>query len=280
MTGVQLKRVTVHGLQSARNNEADVLDALREEYALSPGLRLTCAAVELIVGACEPALGGNYAAGATEVTMADTRLRVLQKVHVLPYKDTFRYNYDFMYHEHIVPYFNSQQQGEFGVGFEFSSNGVRFQVVGAEPEGTYGVVGEATTIFYEGPPVERKVLERLHLLPYEDALPERYKISKLQLDDEALVRDYVKPHFEQRSAPVAPGEAVEIRGVTFKVLATRPCDGGGVNKDTEISCKGLPLRAAFAPGGAKAKAKAKAKGKAEAAARTTPGETASQCIVA
>ena len=53
--------------------------------------------------------------------------------------------------------------GEFTKGFEFSFDGVRFQVIGVLPEDSYGVVGHDTEIFYEGPEIERKVLERLWL---------------------------------------------------------------------------------------------------------------------
>ena len=88
-------------------------------------------------------------------------------------QDTFKYNFDHMYHNHIVPYFQTGQVGEFTKGFEFSFQGVRFQVVGVQPEDSYGVVGSETEIFYEGPEIERKVLERLQLLPFEQAGPRR-----------------------------------------------------------------------------------------------------------
>eukprot|EP00929_Paragymnodinium_shiwhaense_P027113 TRINITY_DN15990_c0_g1_i2.p1 TRINITY_DN15990_c0_g1~~TRINITY_DN15990_c0_g1_i2.p1 ORF type:complete len:234 (+),score=64.51 TRINITY_DN15990_c0_g1_i2:462-1163(+) len=194
-----------------------------------------------------------------QVILGDKALTVFKKVHVLPYKDTFTYNYDFMYHHHLVPYFETGQTGEFTTGFEFHNNGVRFQVVGVQPENTHGVVGKNTEVFYEGPAIERKVLERLHLLPFEAGLPDRYRPTRLTLDDKGLVRDYVRPHFEQRSAEVAPGEIIDIKGVSFKVIACRPTDGGGVGKDTELVCNGVALKPA-----ASAKAKGKAKAKATA----------------
>lgn len=42
------------------------------------------------------------------------------------------------------------------------------EVVGVLPENSYGVVGHDTEIFYEGPEIERKVLERLQLIPFEE----------------------------------------------------------------------------------------------------------------
>ncbi|CAE8602150.1 unnamed protein product, partial [Polarella glacialis] len=178
------------------------------------------------------------------VILADQVLKVFQKVHVLPYQDTFKYNYDFMYHEHLVPYFQTAQVGEFTEGFDFAQNGVRFSVISVEPKDSYGVVGQATDIFYEGPAIERKVLDRLQLVPFELGLPEKYRPTRLSLDEAALLRDYVRPYFQQRSAPVSMGQAIHIQGVKFKVVACRPSEGGGVGKDTELACQGVALKGA------------------------------------
>lgn len=260
-----LRRLTVHGLAGARNEEEGVLQALSDQGTLSSGLRLDGPGVEFIVGNCEPATG-SFDRARTEVIMADQVLKVFQKIHVLPYQDTFKYNYDYMYNEHIVPYFHTCQVGEFTVGYDFAHAGVRFTVVGVLPEKAYGVVGQSTEIFYEGPPVERQVLERLQLLPFEEGLPEKYRPSKLTLDGEALLRDHVRPHFEQRSATVAPGDVLPLNGIRFKVVACRPSQGGGVGRDTELICQGVALREAFA---ARPKAGPKAAG-AKAAPRRTP----------
>ena len=96
-------------------------------------------------------------------------------------QDTFKYNFDHMYHNHIVPYFQTGQVGEFTKGFEFSHQGVRFQVVGVQPEDSYGVVGSETEIFYEGPEIERKVLERLQLLPFEQAGVDQHVVQSLRV---------------------------------------------------------------------------------------------------
>ena len=54
------------------------------------------------------------------------------------------------------------------------------------------------------------------LLPFEDGLPEKYRPSKLKLDEEALLRDFIRPYFEQRSFAVKPNETLEINSVRFK----------------------------------------------------------------
>mmetsp|Transcript_35529 Transcript_35529/g.99813 ORF Transcript_35529/g.99813 Transcript_35529/m.99813 type:complete len:294 (-) Transcript_35529:14-895(-) len=247
MPSAPLRRLCVHRLAGSPNEEEGISRVLLEAgAALCPGLRLDGPGVELIVSSCEPAKG-RYEKDRTEVIVADKVLAVFQKVHALPYQDTFRYNYDFMYHEHMVPFFHRRQVGEFTEGYEFAHSGVRFQVVGVLPDKGYGVVGRETQLFYEGPAIERKVLDLLHMLPYEEGLPERYRPSKLSLDDEGLLKDYVRPHFEQRSSPVAVGDSVEIGGLTFKVVTCRPASGGGVGQDTQLVCKGMALKKAFDP---------------------------------
>ncbi|CAJ1423695.1 unnamed protein product [Effrenium voratum] len=275
-----LQRVTVHRLNSAANEAPSVRQALRDfEDDLHTGVRIDGPGAELIVGACEPAKGGRFSAK-TEVIVADQVLQVLTKIHVLPYKDTFKYNFDHMYHNHIVPYFQSSQVGEFTKGFDFSHDGVRFQVVGVLPEDGYGVAGQSTEIFYEGPEIERKVLERLHALPFEDGLPEKYRPSKLSLDEAALLRDFLRPYFGQRSATVKANDVLEIQGVKFKVISTRPTEGGGVGKDTELVCQGVALRESFQPA-ARSKAKAAAKPGAKPAAKAAAAAASSdgQCRV-
>lgn len=263
----------VHFLNSEKNEEEPVLAALADYGTLTTGLRIEADGVELIVTTCVPD-AGQYVRGKTECIAADQVLPVFQKVHVLPYKDTFRYNFDFMYHEHIVPYFNKKQAGEFTVGNDFAYDGVRFRVEGVLPENTMGVVGKDTTIFFEGDPIERQVLERLQVCPYKEGLPEKYMPNPLSLDEPALLRDYLRPYFEQRSAIVGPGETLEIQGVRFKVIALKPGGGGGVGKETELACQGVALRENF--GGASAKAKAKSKASAKAGAAGSSASSAAQ----
>ncbi|CAE7033418.1 B''BETA [Symbiodinium sp. KB8] len=246
------------------NTAEAVRSALRDfEDDLHTGLRLESPGAELVVGACEPPAGGRFGAK-TEIILADQVLGVFQKIHVLPYKDTFKYNFDHMYHNHLVPYFQTQQVGEFTKGFEFSYDSVRFQVVGVQPEDSYGVVGHNTEIFYEGPEIERKVLERLQLIPFEEGLPDKYRPNKLSLDEAGLLRDYVRPYFAQRSAAVRTGETLQIRDLRFKIIATRPSEGGGVGKETELACQGVALKEHFKPP-PRAQPKGKAAAKAAAA---------------
>lgn len=272
-----LRRVTVHGLASQPNTAEAVRSALRDfEDDLHTGLRLESPGAELVVGACEPPAGGRFGAK-TEIILADQVLGVFQKIHVLPYKDTFKYNFDHMYHNHLVPYFQTQQVVEFTKGFEFSYDSVRFQVVGVQPEDSYGVVGHNTEIFYEGPEIERKVLERLQLIPFEEGLPDKYRPNKLSLDEAGLLRDYVRPYFAQRSAAVRTGETLQIRDLRFKIIATRPSEGGGVGKETELACQGVALKEHFKPP-PRAQPKGKAAAKAAAAAsRDDQGNQ--QCLV-
>ena len=148
-------------------------------------------------------------------------------------------------------------------------------------EDSYGVVGHNTEIFYEGPEIERKVLERLQLLPYEDGLPEKYRPNKLSLDETGLLRDYVRPYFAQRSADVRTGDVLQVRDLRFKVVSTRPSEGGGVGKDTELACQGVALKEHFKPPPrAQAKGKAAAKAKAAAASTASGGDQGNQqCLV-
>ncbi|CAD7922315.1 unnamed protein product [Amoebophrya sp. A120] len=59
---------------------------------------------------------------------------VFRKLHILPYEDTFAYNYDHMYHNQILPFFRKVPIPFVGLDHEFSHNGGRFRVVGIEYE--------------------------------------------------------------------------------------------------------------------------------------------------
>lgn len=236
-----LRHLQVHRLSGSANEAPAIREALEEQGTLSAGMRIDGAAVEIIVGACEPDRG-QYDGKSTEVTVGDKVLAVFEKVHVLPYQDTFKYNFDYMYNEHLVPFFHTAQVGEFTTGYDFAHKGVRFSVMGVLPEDSYGVVGKMTEIFYEGPAIQRKVLQRLQVVPFEDGLPDRYRPTRLSLDEAALLQDYVRPYFEHRSAKVTPNEVFPIRGVNFKVIACSPSEGGGVGEETELMCKGCALK--------------------------------------
>ena len=106
-------------------------------------------------------------------------------------------------------------------------------------------------------------------------MPEKYRPSKLSLDEAGLLRDFVRPYFEQRSTSIKAGDIVEIRKVKFKVITTRPAAGGGVGKETELACQGVALKESFQPTRAAAsRPKAAAK---TAAAKAAAREESQQC---
>mmetsp|Transcript_5232 Transcript_5232/g.11359 ORF Transcript_5232/g.11359 Transcript_5232/m.11359 type:complete len:296 (+) Transcript_5232:182-1069(+) len=269
-----LTSVFIHFLSGSKNEPNAVREVLQEYGTLRPHLKLDDENVEFIVGNCEPEVG-QYVEGQTEVIVGDQTLNVFKRIHVCCYKDTFMYNFDRMRIDYIEPYFNTQQRCEFKAGFEFSQDGKRFHVVAVDPADSLGVVGKDTIIFFEDH-IERDVLESLQVLPYETGLPDKYRPTKLSLDEQGLLRDYLKPYFEQRSAGLKRTEVLEIDGVKFKIIGMKPDPGdkvgGGVGKDTVITCKGVALRESFEPKAkaASSKAKAKAKGKAAAAKAGPP----------
>lgn len=274
---VLLQKVYIHYLESSPNDAAAVRQVLKDRGGLRPGWRVDGSGVEFIVGSCEPASGGRYGEDTTEVIVGDRVLKVFEKLHVLPYQDTFKYNYDYMFNEHVVPFFKTAQEGEFTDGFEFSHEGCRFRVVATVPENVHGVAGNSTVIFHEGPLIERIVLSRVTVLPYEDGLPDKYKISKLKIDDEGIKRDYVAPYFAQKSEVVNPGKIITIKDVRFKVVTCTPISGGGVGEHTEIACQGVALRENFGKASAKTTPKSKAKPgpNVSSSRETPPGEDSS-----
>lgn len=54
--------------------------------------------------------------------------KTFKKIHVLPYKDTFKYNYDHLFHKMICPYFLNGPAKFISKDYEFALNGVRFKV--------------------------------------------------------------------------------------------------------------------------------------------------------
>lgn len=250
-----LKTLRIHGLQGSRNNDRDVYKLLLEQKVLRVGMRLDGDDVELIVSECTPEEG--CCVQSTDITFATQVIKVFEKVHVLPFRDTYKYNFDHMYNEHMVPFFNGHQNGEFTEGFEFAYKGARFRVVAVVPDKSYGIVGKGTEIFYEGVPLERVCLSKVHVLPFEEGLPEKYKTGKFSLDDVALKRDFLTSHFAQLSYDITAGETFTISDVRFKVVSTVPAKGGGFGDDTELLCQGIALKERLPKASPKAKAKAK-----------------------
>ena len=105
-------------------------------------------------------------------------------------------------------------------------------------------------------------------------MPEKYRPSKLSLDEAGLLKDFVRPYFEQRSKSIKAGDTVEIRNVYFKVITTRPAEGGGVGKETELACQGVALKESFQPPARTSRPKAAAK---TAAAKAAAREESQQC---
>lgn len=238
-----LRSCFLHFFAGVPNNPSAVRLVLDERGTLQSGLKLDAPGVEFLVGECTPSVG-QYVEGKTEVIVGDEKLSIFKRVQVCPYKDTFEYSYDRMMFDYIEPYFNTQQQCNFSTGFDFAYQGRRFNVVAVDPAGTSGVVGKDTVVFFEDY-IERKVLKHIQILPYETGLPEKYRPTKLSLDEEGLLRDFVRPYFEQRSSPVKKGDVLEIDGVKFKVLTLTPDPGetgAGVGSGTTFSCKGVALR--------------------------------------
>lgn len=147
-----LQSVVVHTLASTANQLESIRRCLLNEGVLSAGRLVNMKDVEIIIGECEPE-SGLFDPIVTEVVIdAQGPIEVFHKIHVLPVVG--RHSAAFMYFENVKPYFQERQAGKFSTGYEFAYDGVRFRVVGVEPEDTYGVVGRGTEIYCSGPPLE------------------------------------------------------------------------------------------------------------------------------
>ena len=72
-------------------------------------------------------------------------------MHILPYKDTFEFNFDHMYQNHIVPYLKSKHGVPFRTGMDFTHGGARFRIVACEPaEGCVNIAVRSTQGAGEG----------------------------------------------------------------------------------------------------------------------------------
>merc|ERR1712083_873157 len=120
-------------------------------------------------------------------------------------------------------------------GYEFAHASCRFRVVACEPNGPC-VVGPDTEVFWEGKPLERLILKQIAVLPFAHTLPPA--ASGAPKPD--LFELYVKHYFEQKSAPLNPGDEFDARGVRFRVVKVNP-PGGGPHKDTQVFSEGPAL---------------------------------------
>eukprot|EP00397_Hematodinium_sp_SG-2012_P067230 GEMP01103510.1.p1 GENE.GEMP01103510.1~~GEMP01103510.1.p1 ORF type:complete len:222 (+),score=33.15 GEMP01103510.1:56-667(+) len=195
----------IHLTDASREDESEIR-ALIQSVDPRPGLCVSGKHVEFIIGMVE----GNppYA-----IDIGPKRLRTFQKVHCLPFADTFKYNFDHLYNEMLVPYFAQHQTGEFGTGHEFAMKGVRFRVIGTEPEGALGVAGASTVVYFEGEPIKRPVLTLAHIVPYKSDLPAHY-LSGLMLKEDAILQDYINPYFEQNSHTLREEKTTKAASVT------------------------------------------------------------------
>ena len=57
------------------------------------------------------------------------RFHTFDKIHVLPFQDTFKYNFDHLFHKMICPFFLKGAVKFVSKDYEFALNGVRFKIV-------------------------------------------------------------------------------------------------------------------------------------------------------
>jgi hypothetical protein len=104
------------------------------------------------------------------------------------------------------------------------------------------------------PPTEESIrlpLDRIHLAPFLESLPEEHRIAAGSINyEETMIESYLKEFFAQagerfpgqQSLFVQAGSRFQIQGVDFKVLATYP-PSGYVTPRTSVRCLTKPLSA-------------------------------------
>jgi len=168
----------------------------------------------------------------------------LVRAHVLPFRDAFELNFDYMARAYVLPYVMSPEVSDPATGRglrqgdEFSGNGgrARFRVVACEPpEG--GLPDSSTIVMCEGEPIERTLLRSVTMLPLETSM-----VLLVGKDPSDLAREFVRPFLEQRSADLVVGQIHNLQGVRFKVVGTQPAAGGGPCIETQINTRGPPVK--------------------------------------
>ncbi|CAD7964952.1 unnamed protein product [Amoebophrya sp. A25] len=169
------------------------------------------------------------------------------KLHVLPFEDTFAYNYDHMFHKQVVPFLRKSPVSFLGLHHDFAANGGRFRVEGVQldrtgatevdknapanseaEKNTLAIAGHHTSVFYEGPKLRRDLLEYIHVQPYEAGLDAEFydttkaknkylekaaeknkNLSNLgrEVDEKKLMDQLLRAYFQQRSSPLRVGES-------------------------------------------------------------------------
>lgn len=207
--------------------------------SVQAGSRLQIREIDFKVIACQPPVG---------VVTGDTRLRCmdpplhslsnLKKLHVLPTAASLSWRRDRpdskqLFTDYLKPYFSTAPR-HLMLGETFMSKGVQFKVIACVPAD--GVVDGTTEIFTEGEPLAD--MERVHLLPIYETLPNR---EKNITPDERFQR-YLEPYFTGRNQVLSRDEEIVIDGVTWKVIAAEP-EKAIVTNDTKIFAEGSPIRA-------------------------------------
>lgn len=213
-------------------------EALRERGGgcLRPGGRFRVREdVHVAVVCTDPPDGGLFEPCSSQVVVEPERLPVFRRVHILPFKDAAPADRACTITEYIRPFFEQCGARPIMVEFEFGYAGCRFQVIGCDPPGP-ALVGPTTDVFWQGPAIERFLARRISVLPYSHTLPS----PTLGAAPADLLADYVRPYFDQRSAPLRAGDEFETRGVRFRVTHCEP-PGTGPAAGTEVLVNGQPL---------------------------------------
>merc|ERR1719235_962779 len=101
----------------------------------------------------------------------------LNRVHILPFLDTFELNFDHMCKTYVLPHLQSPEIADpttgrgLQEGDEFSAKGgrVRFRVISCDPP-KGGLPTSSTTVHCEGEPIKRNLLKKITMLPLESSM--------------------------------------------------------------------------------------------------------------
>lgn len=105
----------------------------------------------------------------------------------------------------------------------------RFGVRATEPAVRHGVVDEETLVYVDVEPTPE--LHRIHILPYQDTLPQGYRYD--------LFKDYLQPYLQRNVFTVfQANDHFFFQGVRFRVMAADPVAGGRVGPRTTIFSEG------------------------------------------
>jgi len=132
----------------------------------------------------------------------------------------------------IQPYFHNEMR-HLVQGEVLFIRGIQFKVANCSP--VAGIVDETTTIYTESDN-SLPDLERIHILPVYETLPNRDK----DITEERILKDYVVPYFQGTFQSAELNDPIMINGVEFRVVAANP-PKGVVTDDTLIFAYGAPI---------------------------------------